>query len=37
MQNQCGCTNYQYQLFNVSSSSTTNPGGGGILTPIGKM
>ncbi|PIX13907.1 MAG: hypothetical protein COZ74_04345 [Flavobacteriaceae bacterium CG_4_8_14_3_um_filter_31_8] len=37
MQNQCGCKNYQYQLFNVSSSSTTNPGGGGILTPIGKM
>ena len=38
MQNQCGCTNYQYQLFSVTSSSTTNPGSrGGVLTPIGKM
>jgi len=36
MENQCGCTNYKYQLFNVTSQSSGGSGGGGILTPIGK-
>lgn len=37
MENQCGCTNYKYQLFNVTSQSSGGSGGGGILTPIGKI
>lgn len=35
MENQCGCTNYKYQLFNVTSQSNGNPGNGGILRPVG--
>ena len=34
MQNQCGCTNYKYQLFNITSQSSGGSGGN-ILTPIG--
>jgi len=36
MQNQCGCTDYQYQLFNVKAASSSNTSGV-ILTPIRKI
>lgn len=38
MQNQCGCTEYKYQLFNVQrpTGSGSGSGGGAVLTPIGK-
>ncbi|WP_435415742.1 hypothetical protein [Polaribacter aestuariivivens] len=35
MQNQCGCTNYKYQLFNVTQQSSGGGGGGHTIRPIG--
>lgn len=36
MENQCGCTNYKYQLFYVQRPGGSNSGGGGILIPLEK-
>lgn len=34
MYNQCGCTNFKYQLFNVIQQSTSGGGGGGGSGPV---
>ncbi len=36
MQNPCGCTEYQYQLFDVQRPEGAGSNGGGILTPVGQ-
>ncbi|CAL2091055.1 hypothetical protein [Tenacibaculum sp. 190524A02b] len=34
LENECGCTDWHYQTFNISRYSSGGGGGGGILTPI---